>query len=322
MEREYVVEITEYAVILLLCEIIFIHTIYRIFIHHWKQRLTNTNSISNIVLTLCGMSGFITNLILQIIFLCIDRKLDTLSEMANAISITFLFGGQCCVHLLFINRLHSVFKQTKYKISNCVLISFYSMTFIFFLNWVAYSIFHALLHFNVTNRNTTEILYATFEWNGAFMDLVLCSMLLYLFISRLFLVSISENDEWIENQTTYKLLPILNIIARYFILTTISMIIVQTTLILVALIDTDEIIFKREMYPPLYISVFWYIYPIQSLVSVYCLALNFHFSKHLYMCLCGWVHKCCVTALMKRAKSNIINNTEYQLLVHDGDQFM
>ena len=322
LSREYYAEITEYSIILILCLGIFTRTIYQI--HYFNQKRVARSQIkkSNIILTICGMLGFIINLILQITFLFVDQKLDTLSEMVDSISVAFLFGGQCCVHLLFIDRLNAVFKKTQFRISHHALVIFYLMTFTFLLNWIAYSILHNLCYFGITNRDSTEIMHAILEWSGAFLDVSLCSMLLYLFTKRLFLVSISVNDEWLGNTTKYQLLPALNVIARCFILTVVSMIGVQITVIMAAMLDTDTIIFKEKVYPPVFLSIFWYIYPIQSLVAVYCLALNFYFANPLYMLLCGCIHRKCLKILLKRAKSSIVDRNEYNLMIDQQDEFM
>eukprot|EP01084_Bolivina_argentea_P245314 410725_1 len=322
MDTEYTVEACEYSFLFILCLVIFIYTGHQIKIHSsntvpLKQRITK----SIIGLTILGMLGFMINLLLQIFYVFFHDSNKMFAEICNASSIVFLFFGESMGHLLFIDRLNSVFYNTQYSISNHSRKLFYVLTAIFFSNWIVYFIVHILVHSDnqVISWNVAEILYTILFWFGAIMDFVIVSMLSYLFLHRLFLVSVSVNDEWLGNETEMKISPILHVVSKYFILTTISIIAVQVFLISGAMLDVHVLAFNDDTYPKLLMHIYWYMYPVQSLVAVYCFALNFHFSERLYLFFCGSLHKCCMKRFMAKAKSKIIGKTDYVLLSGGDD---
>eukprot|EP01084_Bolivina_argentea_P035127 65156_1 len=157
-----------------------------------------------------------------------------------------------------------------------------------------------MMHSAVISWKFGQILYVVLFIFGSICDFVLCVTLLYLFINRLFKVVLIVDNEWSGNKTKQKMLPILHVITRYFILTVYSIIGVQLIVLTGGAIH-GHAVFDRN-YRKISQIIFYYFYPFQSLIAVYCCAANFVFSDKLYGLCCNKLHKYCVKQWMMKAK--------------------
>ena len=317
-----------YCLVLILCICIFSYTIYKIRVH-----LSNTSNSGSdqqqkkipkrtIILSIVSMIAFMLNIVCQLIYIIVavpvnDYVFDSLqAQIPNGLSFAFMFFGQSCIHLLFISRLQSVFKSTQYAISYKTILLFYALVMSFLVFTILISLFHILMHQEVISWHDGQIAYSVLFAIVGILDLTICTILLYLFINRLFSISILVDNEWKGKETRNKLSPILNVITRYFILTVYSIIALQFFLFIGGVVHGHAAFDHNTSYSPWSLEIFYYYFPLQSLIAVYSCAVNFHFGGKLYRCCCGSIHDFCVKKWMIKAKDRIINksNNDYMLL--------
>eukprot|EP01084_Bolivina_argentea_P053608 98411_1 len=322
----YKIQCIFYSFILILCICLCLWTVYHIQIH-LNSSDNKKIPVRSISFSILGMTGFILNIIFQIVYLIItinvfDHNEDPyhmlVTQIPNALSYAFLFGGQTCIQLLFIYRLVMIFENTQYEISYKTILLFYMLSITFFINCILVCVTHLLLHCQLISWKIGEILYAIFFISAAILDFVISATMLYLFVNRLFkVVLIVDDNEWNDNKTQKKVLPILNMITRYFVLTVYSIGAVQIYLILAGILHLHAI-FDSNYHSQILLMVFYYFYPIQSLIAVYCCAANFIFAEKLYHLCCGQCHKCCVRQWMSKARRQMnVKNNVYMLMVHN-----
>ena len=202
IQTEYIIELCEYGIVWTLCMLIFIYTLLHIRRNISFQSSKRRITASVITFSVLGMCAFITNISLQIAFILLDTyAFSDAAELCTALSMLTLFFGESMGHLLFLDRLRSVFKATEYALSNCAIVSFCVLIGVFLVNWSAYSAVHISFHHDLISWDDTEIMYLALLWLGAAIDLFVVGTLSYWFVHRLFQVSVAVNDEWNGRRT-------------------------------------------------------------------------------------------------------------------------
>lgn len=283
-------------------------------LHSSSSTLIRISSILAITLYCinCGLLGY------RLSFMNADQQPTTIREW---IVVYTSFGiwriAQSLTYIIFIQRLKTTFKNTKYASTSCTYNILYFVAVLFIIPEIAKDVSHFVNnHFTLKTADITIIIESIIS---SMIDLVLSITLLYLFLKKLYslnldIARLSDGDH--KLRLKYK--QINNIIAKISILSIWSLTSTQLLMIAVCIEFFMHNIEANTMH---IISFIWMIiWALDCCINSFCLFLSFDFALGWYLCACTKCHKDCVKCCSTITGDNKYNNNNHQNIEYKREQ--
>ena len=244
----------------------------------------------------CGLLGY------RLSFMDADQQPTTPKQWAVVYTSFAIWRiAQSLTYIIFIQRLKTTFKATKYASSSCTYNILYFVAILFIIPEIVKDVSHFLInHFTLKMADITIIIEFIVS---SIIDLVLSITLLYLFLRKLYSLNVdiarlSDN----ENKLRLKYKQINNIIANISILSIWSLISTQLLMIAICIEFFMHNIEANTMH---IVSTIWMIiWTLDCCINSFCLFLSFDFALGWYLCACSRCHKDCVKCCSTMTRYN------------------
>ena len=242
--------------------------------------------------------------------------------IAQFINQIFWSFGIFTLYLLFIQRLKKTFQNSIYKISNCINILLFIGMIFFLLIQIADSIINIIVYINKNfNWNQFSLYTLPILILSEFLHFIISCIIVYMFISRLIqLILLRETNNFSSSQIRDDISndlqinleeyqqKILNVVIKYFILSTIAIISSQIFFISSIILDisfnsSNSCCSQRFNIISSYINIT--IMGIDCCINCLCIFLNFQFKPKWYSLICNCFRKCCQYICLKYVKKRL-----------------
>ena len=265
-------------------------------------------------LTYAAIGSFILCALTFGIFLLDDIAADELADIILYRFVIFTWHiGQILTYILLMLRVHYAFKDTQYASSPRVNLIFSALLFIYILCDALFLI-GAVVHYLASDNYTAVYLFVTWVIVIEISDLLITIFLISTFVKKMVLFAVNMHNSFIKdpNELNQQQKRLLNVMTRYFLLSTIATLTTQVVLVLGG-------IYMLQFFV-LYINheglmfAFCFAALMQLYANNICLFLTFDVNEELYAKLC----KCCNKMVMvhvQKITQKKVSQRNYQLKV-------
>eukprot|EP01084_Bolivina_argentea_P195818 335826_1 len=293
-----------------------------IYSNHIANTADNTFHTKSIVLKVtygCIVSYIFSNLLrLVYTILQIQENSTVLYILFNSIEYMAWNIALAFIYILLMLRLHHSFHNTKYAVSKSIYVLFTVLICLYLLITLIPIVFYITYYqFNPTKQHLTALYYYDIASMGVYIialvivDLVISVLLLTLFIKKIIVVTVDLYSVQSEIYVNYEIAKLnnqqkllLNISAKYFILSFVATVWTQITIFL-NLIWFIAINWEWELQ-----DVIFYIWNVFSamdaIINQICLYLIFEVNDDKYQRLCRGCHSLAKLCFRKWTERTVI----------------
>eukprot|EP01084_Bolivina_argentea_P241695 405668_1 len=260
------------------------------------------------ILSIASIVSFMIGLISQTFLIkSLDEYLDISSDSLllniNAYSqtLSWIFGHMF-LYLLFIRNIRNTFRNTMFEASQSSLLIIYLLLILFFISGFSGAVIYALYYEWFITADQYSIISPITILIMESIDILLSTVLSYMFISRLFKL----HKAYINNQHQGQ---ILFAAFRYFIIALISFISCQ--LFLLAYTNNSFAFTAAFGYYKWSLVIYLYSFAIDCIISSFCVYLNWN-EKSIFLQLCV---ACCLD-MQPENDAMVVNNSSN--VIHHG----